>query len=65
ARWKAVFVVHGMGMQRWAETAVELRSGFEDALEAIFKWQDANAKRPEARKIPAPYIHEGFWADYR
>ena len=64
ARWKAVFVVHGMGMQRWAETAVELRSGFEDALEAIFKWQDANAKRPEARKIPAPYIHEGFWADY-
>lgn len=39
ARWNAVFVVHGMGMQRWAETAVELRSGFENALEDIFEWQ--------------------------
>ena len=64
ARWNAVFVVHGMGMQRWTETAVELRSGFEDAIEAIFKGQEPDAGYPDPRKIPAPFIHEGFWADY-
>ena len=64
ARWKAVFVVHGMGVQRWTETAAELRSGFEDALEAIFKWQEANTSGVKPQEIPAPYIHEGFWADY-
>lgn len=64
ARWNAVFVVHGMGMQRWTETAVELRSGFENALEDIFRWQEEKTDRPDPENIPAPYIHEGFWADY-
>lgn len=63
----AIFVVHGMGQQEWTDTAVILRSGFEDALVKIKKWQ---LKHPPEHKIdkkdktPPPFIHEGFWGDY-
>ena len=33
----AIFVVHGMGKQSWAETSATLRAKMEDALEAILK----------------------------
>ncbi|MBU1699466.1 MAG: hypothetical protein KJ970_17575 [Candidatus Eisenbacteria bacterium] len=82
----AIFTVHGIGQQHWAETAAGLRAGFEDALEEIYKWQEGeNAKaakgesaRKDAtlrtaalpydlnqiKKLPSPYIYEGYWADY-
>lgn len=62
-----VFVVHGIGEQAWTETAAGLRSGFEDALEAIQKWQQAQqVKSPLGAKdtIPPPFVFEGFWANY-
>ena len=34
-RSSAIFVVHGIGQQRWTETAAHLRAGFEDAFEEI------------------------------
>jgi hypothetical protein len=35
ARQTAIFVVHGIGTQAYYDTAVELRSGFEDKLDTI------------------------------
>lgn len=62
ARHHAIFVVHGMGMQRWAETAAELRFGFEEALEGI---HDSMKSPPrKAEETPPPFIFEGFWADF-
>jgi hypothetical protein len=62
----AIFVVHGMGEQQWMETAVALRSGFEDALEAIRAWQRKNLDQHQihANQVPPPFIHEGYWANY-
>ena len=53
----AIYVVHGMGNQSWAETSAALRAKMEDALEAILKnktWEN----------LPAPFIQEGYWANY-
>jgi len=62
ARNNAIFVVHGMGQQAWAETAALLRSGFEDVLEEI---DDENPDAPiHPLSIPAPFIQEGFWANF-
>ena len=71
-RKNAVFLVHGIGSQRRTETAVTLRSGFEDALAEIFAWQEKEKKKPgtpyffhtDARELPPPFIYEGYWADY-
>jgi hypothetical protein len=62
----AVFVVHGMGNQKSTDTAMILRSGFEDALEKIRKWQKRHLKPAEVTKgeVPPPVVFEGFWADY-
>ncbi|MEJ2720578.1 MAG: hypothetical protein P8181_05485 [bacterium] len=65
----AVFVVHGMGDPQWAVTAAGLRSGFEDAFEAMAAWQRKHLRAPRAkaaqlRPLPPPYIREGYWADY-
>ncbi len=64
----AVFVVHGIGEQAWTETAANLRSGFEDALEAIQTWQQAQPKDQVALwckdTIPPPFVFGGFWANY-
>ncbi len=46
SRTCAIFVVHGIGDQVWTATAASLRSGFEDAMDGIRKWQE----REEARK---------------
>ncbi len=58
SKGSAIFVVHGMGRQRWAETSATLRVKMEDALETMLlknnKWEN----------LPAPFIQEGFWADY-
>ncbi len=53
----AIFVVHGMGTQHFAETAVTLRDGIEDTIDALLK------KNSEA-DIPPPYMAEGFWANF-
>jgi hypothetical protein len=58
----AIFVVHGMGMQAWTETAATLHSGFEDALEDIQK--KLTSPPLSAEETPPPFIQEGFWADY-
>lgn len=68
ARTSAIFVVHGIGEQAWTATAVQLRSGLEDALTAIETWQRDNP-RPDAEDLPArllppPFIFEGYWANY-
>jgi hypothetical protein len=62
----AIFVVHGMGEQEWLDTSVTLRSGFEDALEAIRVWQERNLKsnRSFQQEVPPPFTADGFWADY-
>ena len=62
ARTSAIFVVHGMGKQTWAETAALLRSGFEDVLEEILK--ENPDKSIKAESLPPPFIQEGFWAEY-
>lgn len=54
----AIFVVHGMGKQSWAETAAELRVNMEDTLEELL---DENKKW---ENLPASFIQEGYWADY-
>jgi hypothetical protein len=71
-----IFLVHGIGQQDHAETAAQLRSGFEDAYKKISDWQEwARENGPEDEKkwldglpgpvdLPPPYISEGFWADY-
>lgn len=54
----AIFVVHGMGKQTWAETAAVLRANMEDTLEKMLlknnKWEN----------LPASFIQEGYWANY-
>ncbi len=63
----AIFVVHGMGEQRWAETAVSLRRGFEDVLPAIVARMDLDPASDEYQRLinlPSPFIYEGYWADY-
>lgn len=62
----AVFVVHGMGDQQSTDTAVLLRSGFENALEKIRKWQmdPKNHVKVTKGEVPPPVVFEGFWADY-
>jgi len=66
-RKHAIFVVHGIGNQQLTETAATLRSGFEDALEEIYNWQKTQGINPvlgDFRRVPPPFIKEGFWADY-
>jgi hypothetical protein len=65
-RHSAIFVVHGMGEQEWLDTSVLLRSGFEDALEAIRLWQAKNLKKDTSihEEVPPPYVRDGFWANY-
>ncbi len=68
-RTSAVFVVHGMGQPRWAQTASELRGGFEDALELTRRWQRENPPDDTRSSIlpielPPPYIWDGHWGDY-
>lgn len=55
ARTHAIFLVHGMGQQKFAETAAALRTGFEDIMGRVVT---------EGRKLPPPYILEGYWANY-
>lgn len=57
ARDAAVFVVHGMGQQAYPDTAVQLRNGFEDAIDCVPR----QAGDPD---LPAPFILDGYWANY-
>ncbi len=71
-----IFLVHGIGDQLQTETAVLLRSGFEDALIKISEWQEGakevgsteDKKRlvdlPNPQDLAPPFIKEGYWADY-
>jgi len=54
----AIFVVHGMGKQSWAETSAALRANMEDALEVML------LKNNTWENLPAPFIQEGYWANY-
>lgn len=56
-RHTAIFVVHGIGLQQYPDTAVTMRSGFEDAIGEI------SHERPGVA-VPPPFIYEGYWADY-
>jgi hypothetical protein len=47
-----------MGDQQWAETAAQLRDGFESALDSLA--HDCQ----KSGEIPPPFIEEGYWADY-
>ncbi|MGH7255528.1 MAG: hypothetical protein ACREI3_07100, partial [Nitrospirales bacterium] len=65
----AIFVVHGIGDQHWTTTSAELRSGFEDAFEAIAAWQKAHGWRNHGESakpelLPPPFVFEGYWANY-
>lgn len=63
-RTSAIFVVHGIGQQRWTETAAQLRAGFEDAFEKIADWQEKAKLKGQSINLSAPFIYEGYWADY-
>jgi len=54
----AIFVVHGMGKQSWAETAAELRANMEETLEKML------LKNNNWENLPASFIQEGYWANY-
>jgi hypothetical protein len=60
----AIFVVHGIGAHSGGVTAVQLRDGFEDALNKLKK--DLSKKDPNVSwsDIPATYLKEGYWGDY-
>jgi hypothetical protein len=68
ARRCAIFAVHGIGRQERTVTGSGLRSGFEDALEEILDWQKRSlpsGRAPaSAETLPAPFVLEGYWADY-
>jgi hypothetical protein len=69
AHTSAIFVVHGMGQPKWAQTAAALRSGFEDVEERIERWQKGHPAPPgtdeiDLSPIPTPYILDGYWGDY-
>ncbi|MEZ5359646.1 MAG: hypothetical protein R3F48_12575 [Candidatus Zixiibacteriota bacterium] len=71
-----IFLVHGIGDQLQSDTAVLLRSGFEDALKEISDWQkDARINGtkedklklngiPDPQDLAPPFIEEGYWANY-
>jgi len=69
ARGTAIYVVHGIGDQEWTETAASLRSGFEDALELIEKWEAKHGKTPKRGPgevhVPPPFVYDGYWSNYR
>ena len=56
----AIFVVHGIGLQTPAEVAAVLRSGFDEAWDAI-NWRDPSEPKSV---LPPPYVLDGFWANY-
>ena len=72
----AIFLVHGIGKQLYTETAVQLRSGIEDALVNISNWQEKARKKgtkedkrrltdlPDPADLAPPFIREGYWANY-
>lgn len=70
ARDCAIYVVHGIGDQQWTETAALLRSGFEDAFDAIAKWQlehppeGGGQDSKTADSLPPPFISDGYWSNY-
>jgi hypothetical protein len=65
AHVSAVFVVHGIGEQKWTATAAGLSAGFDDALQAIGAWQRKNEVQGLLTgPVPPPLISEGYWADY-
>lgn len=67
ARHVAVFVVHGMGEQRWTETASNLRSRSEDTLGKIREWEKENNCLADAipdKEVAPPLVLDGYWADY-
>lgn len=67
AHTTAIFVVHGMGLQKFKETAATPHVGLDEALEAIERWEEQNNVRSPLGKdtdVPPPYIGEGYWADY-
>lgn len=64
ARKCGVFSVHGMGRSECTEAAAQIRSGIEDAQQAIVDWQAKNGKANGLR-LPAPFLLDGFWADYQ
>jgi len=62
-RKSAVFVVHGIGEQVYAETAATLRKGTEGALPTI----ETKYWSPDGDNnwvVPSPYIWDAFWARY-
>lgn len=59
----AIFLVHGIGHQLRTETAVQLRSGFEDAQERILNWQRQHGVS-KAGDLPPVFVYEGYWANY-
>lgn len=66
ARQTALFVVHGIGTQAYYDTAVELRSGFEDAIHQICqeRLKAAGTTGDSQEMLPPPFIYEGYWANY-
>ncbi len=62
-RKSAVFVVHGIGEQVYAETAATLRKGTEDAL-PIVEPRLWDAAEDNNWILPGPYIWDAFWARY-
>jgi hypothetical protein len=58
----AIFLVHGMGDQKWGETTGSMRIGFEEALEEIA--EEAGIPLKPLEETPPPYIGEGYWANY-
>ena len=62
-RKHALYVVHGIGEQRFTETAATFRLGFEDAIQIVEpkNWTEGAA---DNWIVPQPFIYDGFWGDY-
>lgn len=62
-RERALYVVHGIGEQRLAETAATFRLGFEDAMQVV-EPKNWTAGAADNWIVPQPFIYDGFWGDY-
>jgi hypothetical protein len=59
----AIYVVHGMGDQRYTDTSAALRLGLEDALLEVDP-RNWNPASPNYWVIPEPFVYDGFWGNY-
>jgi len=65
-RKRAIFVVHGMGEHQFTETAATLRTGIENAVQAVEPehWETQRDSPVDDWIVPVPFVFDGYWGAY-